>query len=353
VSDAARWFMLTERRLPADWWDTWDRLNGSSMEFHPLLASSMVKELVAHFGERTLRFAELRSGKRTLAQTIVHGTAVGRWTLFAPSQAPIAPFVFDRSISGNSRHIYTLLTGLIPALALHVPYQDPLYSLLPPNPTPRITHQHLGTTIAISAPEGFEPYWSTRPRDLRQNVRRYMKRAESNGLSVSLEVSADPESIGKAVDRFGELESQGWKGREGTALHPENAQGRFYRKLLTTLAAAGQAWAFELRLGQQLAASRLLIGGPTMYVMLKTTYAEELRQYAPGRILLHLCLADLLNRNDGPRRVEFYTRANADMLSWGTHTREMFSATLYRFPLLATLSTWRARRCSNDLTTSD
>ncbi len=350
MSDRSTWALFAQEQLPATWWDSWDHLNESSLDSHPLLSAAMVRSLVTHFGNHKLRFAELKTGTRTVAQTIVHGTAAGRWTIFAPAQAPVAPLVFDRSITGESRAIHSLLARLSPAaLALQVPYQDPTYTLLPANPDPCVAHDALGDTMAISAPEGFEQYWSARPRDLRQNVRRYTKRAETNGLPVAFAATGDPESIGAAVDRFGQLESLGWKGKEGTALHPDNAQGRFYREVLTALAAAGRAKAFELHLGDRLAASRLMIESPTMRVMLKTTYAEDLRQYAPGRILLYLTLEKLFSAKASPR-VEFYTRANADMLSWATDTRQMHSATIYRFPLLASLSAWRARRRSASAT---
>jgi hypothetical protein len=306
----------------------------------------MVCALATHFGNGKLQFAELRDGARTLAQTIVRQTATGRWTIFAPSQAPLAPLVFDRSIAGEHRATRSLLARLSPAaLVLQVPYQDPTYTLLPASPDSCVAHHTLGNTMAISAPDGFEQYWATRPRDLRQNVRRYAKRAETNGLPVSFTVTDDPDSIGAAVDRFGLLESLGWKGKEGTALHPDNAQGRFYREVLTALAAKGQAKAFELRLGDRLAGSRLMIESRTMRVMLKTTYAEELKQYAPGRILLYMSLEKLFSDKNSPR-VEFYTRANVDMLQWATDTREMHSSTIYRFPLLASLSAWRERRRS-------
>jgi hypothetical protein len=135
--------------------------------------------------------------------------------------------------------------------------------------------------------------------------------------------------IGEAVDRYGLLESEGWKGRDGTALHPQNVQGRLYRELLETFAQQGNAVAYELYAGEQLAASRLMISGPSMHVMLKTTYKESLRQHAPGRLLLYLALEDLLKPQQS-RPVEFFTRANQDLLIWATGTRELVTSTIYR-----------------------
>jgi hypothetical protein len=98
----------------------------------------MVRPLIASFGDQRLRYAELRNGEHVLAQTLVHGAGSGRWTIFAPSQAPVAPVVFDRAIANNPRATFqSLLARLSPAaLVLQAPYQDPLYSLQPPQPNP-------------------------------------------------------------------------------------------------------------------------------------------------------------------------------------------------------------------------
>jgi hypothetical protein len=72
-----------------------------------------------------------------------------------------------------------------------------------------------------------------------------------------------------------------------------------------------------------------MISGPSMHVMLKTTYSEAMRQHAPGRLLLYLALEDLLKAPQA-RPVEFFTRANQDLLIWASGTRELFSSTIYR-----------------------
>ena len=105
-------------------------------------------------------------------------------------------------------------------------------------------------------------------------------------MAVEWRQYAEPDAIVAAVDRYSVLESAGWKGRNGTALHPDNLQGEFFRRVMQRFAHRASARVWELWIDGQLAASRLAIGTPDMLVMLKTTYDEQLARYAPGMLLL-------------------------------------------------------------------
>jgi hypothetical protein len=324
----ARWQIHTQP--PADWWSHWDALNGRYFADHPLLSATMARSLLAHCPAASMCYAMLRKGSDVTAMAVLSKLSGGRWTVFTPSQAPLSLALIDPAVAQPYTLLRSLLTKLPPfGLSLDVPALDP--SLLPSHSAgdPRVETVSLGTTIQVAETNGFEAYWNTRSRDLKQNIRRYFKRATEAGTPCRLERVTEPDKIGAAVDRYGLLESEGWKGRDGTALHPQNVQGRLYRELLETFAKQGNAVAYELYAGDQFAASRLMISGPRMHVMLKTTYSEGLRQHAPGRLLLYLALEDLLKAPQA-RPVEFFTRANQDLLIWATGTRELFSSTIYR-----------------------
>lgn len=326
---AARW-QVHLAQPPADWWQQWDALNQRYFAGHPLLSSSMVQGLVTHRASDAMCYAALRSSGTAQAMAILSKLPGGRWTIFTPSQAPLSLLLVDPQLSAPYAVIKTLLSSLPGfGLSLDMPALDP--SLLPAatSRAARVETVSLGTTIQVAVTNGFEAYWNTRSRDLKQNIRRYFKRATEAGMPCRLERITEPDKIGAAVDRYGLLESEGWKGRDGTALHPENVQGRLYREVLERFAQHGNAIAYELYAGDQLAASRLMISGPTLHAMLKTTYRESLRQHAVGRLLLYLALEDLL-KPPQPRPVEFFTRANQDLLTWATGTRDLVSSTLYR-----------------------
>jgi CelD/BcsL family acetyltransferase involved in cellulose biosynthesis len=313
--------------MPAAWWTQWDACNETWHDRSPVLSSRLMRPLVECYGTSAMLYATYQEGSTVLALAILARSAANRWTLFSPSQAPLSALLTAPSLA-----LTTLLRSLLRALpgyvlTLDIPARDPQ---LRGESTPDTCAQSapLGTTISVAASAGFNGYWDSRSKDLRKNIKRYFHRATEAQLpSRLLQISA-PHEIGAAVDRYGLLESSGWKGREGTALHPQNAQGALYREVMQGFATQNSGSVYELYLGDQLAASRLIVRGPTMHVILKTTYSEDLKQYAPGRLLLYLILQQLLDQASVP--VEFYTRANDDLLSWATSKRELFATTVFR-----------------------
>lgn len=330
------------------WWAAWARLQAEHASAHPLLDVRMVQLLCKHFGSGDLLAASLRCNGEAWMQAILAPDGGGKWSIFAPSQAPLSLVVFRRDLSEPFRHarsLFAKLPGFV--LALSCPMQDPLYS--PFSGDGQRAHAVTwGTTIRASCQTGFEDYWSSRPRDLRSNLRRYIKRADEefgNGAWQVTPITALAD-IGAAVDRYGDLESAGWKSEQGTALSRDNEQGKFYRAVLCDFATRGAATAFELRFRDQLVGARLAVSGPTMHVMLKTTYDEQWKRFAPGRILLYFALKHFF---DGAQRVpvEFYTKANPDMLSWSSEQRDIRTATIYRNGLVERLVGLRRRFASS------
>lgn len=336
------------------WWAAWARLQAEHASSHPLLDARMVELLCKHFGGGNLLAASLRSDGEVWMQTILAPDGGGKWTVFAPSQAPLSLVVFRRDLQDpfrQARALFARLPGFV--LALSCPMQDPLYS--PFSGDGACAHAVTwGTTIRASCKTGFDDYWTERPRDLRSNLRRYIKRADEEFGNGAWQVTpiTSPEDIGAAVDRYGDIESAGWKSQQGTALNRDNEQGRFYRAVLSDFATRGAATVFELRFREQLVASRLAVSGPSMSVMLKTTYDEQWKKFAPGRILLHFALKHFF---DGGQRVpvEFYTKANADMLQWSSEQRDIRTVTLYRNAIVEQLVSWRRKFSGGSPATPD
>jgi hypothetical protein len=309
-----------------------------------VLRSTMIAQLAEHFGAPQLRFATYRVAGETQAMALVAPDGFGRWVVFCPSQAPLAAIVGNPAL--GLQPFRDLLGKLsLTSLRLQVPHQDPMFWPWDTR-TAGVEWDVWGRTISVVANNGFDEYWNARPSDLRQNLRRYRRRAETDGLALRETNCSQPADVAAAVDRYGLLESGGWKGKEGTALHPENQQGRFYRALLTAFANEGRARVFELyAAGDRLIASRMLISGPAMHVMLKTTYDEAFSRNSVGRILLQHTLSVLLG--ESARRVEFYTQANDDMLSWASESREIGAVGILRNrgaeTVLRAVRRWRAR----------
>jgi CelD/BcsL family acetyltransferase involved in cellulose biosynthesis len=295
--------------------------------------SVAARQFVRHFGGGTLSHATLVQGGEPMAHALVERRGAVRLRIFAPSQAP-APLIVARP----GVDMAVALVGLVrstrgTALLLDVPKND--HECLPLAPGERLGfHEAVwGTTISVNGHTSFPSYWDTRSKELRSNVRRYLRRAEGLSGGTRFSVSSEPGDISEAVQRYGMLESRGWKGREGTAIHPDNLQGRFYRALLEAFALDGQARVYELYIGESLAASRLMVRGDDMLVALKTTYDESLRAVAPGRLVSYSMLQHALSEPH-PVTIEFYTRADQDAMQWATHVRPLTDVTLYRDALV-------------------
>lgn len=304
----------------------WDRLNHRLFDAHPLFDSRFVSPLVRHFAtERDiLALHEHETGCDSML--LLTPRRLGVWETFLPSQTQVSPILPDERVD------WCGLLRCLPGanVALELLCQDPLYSTISTELTPpsRALTPH-AVTVNIKLSGDFDRYWQSRSKNLRNSLKRRFRRVSEDGLEVRLDVVTHPAQLHEAFTRYGDLESQGWKGKAGTAIHRENRQGQFYWEMLRGFAQHNQAAIYELYLDDRLASSMLTIANASMLITLKTTYDESLAGYAPGRLLDYL----LLEREFAEKRysvVEYYTNAAPDLQSWGTGTRTINHITVYR-----------------------
>jgi hypothetical protein len=268
----------------------WDRLNRELFGSHPLFDSRFVGPLLGHFGDGSELLCIHRTDNAVDGALILRPLELGRWALFLPSQTQ-AGMVLMKSAR--------LLEPLLPSLPGYAWSLD-LLSIAPafsPNwsglTLPRIVRPH-AVTMAVATEGDFAAYWQARPKKLKDNLRRYRRHAEETAGPLSITLITDPAEIEDALARYGQLESAGWKGKEGTAITPDNAQGHFYAETFVRFAHIGQAFVMELRVGELLVASRLFIHHEQIWIIIKTTYDETQSAYAPGRLLLYAMLECVL-----------------------------------------------------------
>lgn len=311
----------------------WDDLNARLCASNPYFSSSFIDPLLEHFGKGNECICIHRTAHGVDAMVIVVPVSIGKWATFLPAQAQIAPvMVCD----------VTDLRQLLPRLshstiALDLLSQDPQISRLKSGEAqlPVVSSRH-ARTVSISLAASFDMYWAQRPKKLRQNIDRRMRRAHESHREIRYDEVSDPGQIEAAVRRYGELESSGWKGQVGTSIHADNDQGRFYVDTMTRFAVQGRAFAYELFFDGRLVASRLAVSSDRMLVMLKTTYDEAESRLAPGRLLLYLVL-EAEFRKQRYEAVEFYTDANKDLIEWSTSERWISHHLLLRNFLLKRL----------------
>lgn len=305
----------------------WDALNGWLMRGHSMLDGAFVNALLRHFGERGAQLAVARAEGETVAMLVLHATSrgLGVWSSFLPSQTQIGPSLVPAGLDLSG--LFAALPGY--ASELDLLCNDPHFGdlrELPGKPVKTLPH---ALTMNVVLRGSFDDYWALRPRKLIQNMRRYLRRLQSEGGTERLAVVHAPEAMDAAVARYADLEGRGWKGREGTAVSNDSPQGHFYADVMRDFAARGEAYVYELWLDNDLLASRMLLLRPGMAVMLKTAFDERFERFAPGRVLLLRTLEDLFQRAPGAV-VEFYTNADADLLAWSTSQRWIHHVSVYR-----------------------
>lgn len=308
----------------------WDRLNMQLYDGHPLYDSRFVGPMLEFFGTGNERLCILRSNGCVTGALILQARGMGRWSSFKPSQSQATALLV-----GDARMLEALLKALPGyAWSLELYAVDPRYS---PDLS-RIEVASLASahalTIGIDGDIEFSAYWNERSKNLRANIRRYLNRVVNEFGRPVLAKLVNPVDMSFAISRFGELETAGWKGQAGTAVSIDNAQGAFYSEVLGRFALSNQAAVFELRIGDRLAASRLVIANDRMSVILKTTYDETLARFAPGRILLQGVIEEQLDSRTC-KTIEFYTNATRDQYEWSTFSCSIRNVHLFRSDALA------------------
>jgi GNAT acetyltransferase-like protein len=339
------WELLNAEAIDAKWWSEWATLASIGVDAHPAMGALFVTLLIKCFGTGRLLFATLRRGDEPWLKLVLQAKPLGRWQVFCPPQATIAPLVFRRDLPPPD-HVLKLLLRQIGwrAWKLDLPYQDGRFSLLGEPPAVGALLTGGWKSASISAPQGFEAYWASRPRELRENVARRFRKAGRDGLELQLREHTDTAAVGAAVVRYGELESRGWKGQKGTAVLPDSPEGRFYRELLTGMAASGDAHVFELWSRDALVASRLVISSGQRHIILKTTYDENMSSYSVGHLQMHLILQRLLSLPTSV--VELYAHATSQQLQWASEAPEMRNLSVFRHDLARQLLQLRKPRLS-------
>lgn len=171
----------------------------------------------------------------------------------------------------------------------------------------------LDQLLALSqatAPEGFRQsrallasdlspaaYWEAAVRGKkRKELRRQANRLADLGPTAHRHWQRN-EPIGPWVDALLQLEAEGWKGREGSALASDSATEAWVR---TILAGARDAGRLDMRMMTQAGRPIAMLVNflcPPGGFSFKTAYAEDLARFSPG-VLLQQANLDLLERPD-------------------------------------------------------
>ena len=310
----------------------WERLNRASGA-SPLLATDFVVPLIREFADAGEILACCRRDEQICAMVILTPLGRGRWQTFQPSQAPLGVCVHDDMPDWPDclARLLPVLPGM--ALTLGVTQQDPSLQARPIDSPSLATLDYIDTA-SITLGGSFAAYWDARGKNLRQNMKKQRARLEKEAIVTRLEISTAPDDMAHAVADYGRLESAGWKGQSGTAIHPSNAQGRFYRSMLERFCSNGRGRVFRYWYDDRLVAMDLCIEGNDHIVILKTTYDESIGNTTSPALLMRQEAFALLFNEPRLRRIEFFGKLMAWHARWSEESRTMYHFTLYRWSAL-------------------
>lgn len=321
--------------------EAWDGLNRASGN-HVLLDAGFVATLLKHFGHPGVMLAVSEDPARPGLMLLERGRG-GFWSTFQPSQAPLGLALLGarQDVDVQMQRLIRALPGY--ALGVAVLQQDPDFTSFG-DPTardarnPRVEALEYIRTARLTLSGSFEDYWGSRDRRWVRDLARQRRRLRDRGATLELQVSRDPGEVAEGVRDYGRLEQAGWKGEEGTAIAPDNAQGAFYRDALEHFCARGEGVVYRLRLDGRTVAANLSVERDAMLIVLKITYDEAIPSLSPG----HLLEEDMLRTVFRERRIkveEYYGPFKTWQARWTDEVRAMHHLNFYRSAGVA-----RARR---------
>lgn len=313
----------------------WQSLN-TGVHASPLLDVAFVVPLIAEYATGKEILARYIKNGQTLAMTVLHRSRAGMWNTFQVSQSPLGMW-----IHAAGQEPATLADELLRALPgftliFAMTQCDPM--LVPrPAPAPKFDTLDYIETARITIAGDFDDFWATRGKNLRSNLKKQRSRLLRDGVELRMEASRLPEEVAAGIADYGRLESAGWKAGQGTAIHPNNDQGRFYRAMLENFCRMDQGVILRYWFGEQLVAMNLCIEGNGALIILKTTYDESVgSQFSPAMLLCE----DLCKEMFSQRRfqtLEFYGRVKEWHRRWTEEVRTMYHVNHYRWPAIRKL----------------
>lgn len=321
----------------------WDALNAARRDL-PFLAGRAICTALATLGQGSERLLIGSQGEQVVAMFVLVPQDRFRWQTFQPSQVPLGAWVAAAHLSLQELARSLLRGPLGFCLGLSVTQVDPHVAPRTPD-TADSQHSDYIDTGWIDLKGSFDDYWSARGKNLRQNMRKQRAKLAADGVRLTLQVLRDHADMGPAVARYGRIESAGWKAQQGTAIHPDNAQGRYYRELLEQASLSGEAVVYQYLFNDQVVAMNLCLARQGVLVVLKTTYDESFPSLSPAFLLREAELQELFAQGQ-IQRLEYFGRLMDWHTKWTEHKRGIYHLTQYRWPFLKRLVQARRRRAN-------
>lgn len=160
-------------------------------------------------------------------------------------------------------------------------------------------------------------------KTLRHNLKRQRNRLDKEHVTLALNTITNNELIHDAIRVYGELESAGWKSETGTAIHTDNAQGKFYIGLLQAFSNNGKGRIYQYTYNNEVVATDLCIEQGGTFVILKTTYDENIKTSSPAFLMRQDIFRQLFDDKQ-VKSIEFYGKVMDWHTKWSDQVRTIY-----------------------------
>ena len=340
TSTAMNWTVHPISKL-AEFSGPWDAL-ARSRPGTPFLESAFLQPAIDTFGSNELRLCLNQENGQLQAAAITQPARKGMWQTFQPSQLPLGAWISREGVGLESA--WTELLRQLPGLnvGLGITQLDSRFHTRPADGSNLRSSDYIQTSW-VDIEGSFETYWESRGKNLRQNTRKQRNKLHAEGTSTRIECATAPEDVARAIEDYGKLESAGWKTADGTAIHPDNAQGRFYTQMLENFCRLGRGRIYRYWFGEKLVSMDLCIHDDATIVILKTTYDESYKTVSPSTLMRQDEFQQLFEEQRF-QRIEFYGKVMEWHTRWTSNSRPIYHATSYRWSIINTLYAQLAQR---------
>jgi hypothetical protein len=319
----------------------WDRLNASGGDC-PFLAGDVTVSAVTILGDGKERLLVGSEGSKVVAMFLLCRQGSLRWQTFQPSQLPLGAWVAEPrfALDDLARSLMRGPIGI--CLGISITQVDPRVAKRDSDAPDSHSTDYIDTGW-IDILGSFDDYWAARGKKFRSNMRKQRTKLQKEGIQLSMKVLHAYDDMAPAVAQYGALESSGWKAENGTAIHPENAQGKYYRELLEQASRRGEALVYQYFFGDRVVAMNLCLARNGTLIVLKTTYDETIQGYSPAFLLREAELQEL-HAEGSIKHLEYFGRLMEWHTKWTDNRRTLYHLTLYRWPFLKKLAEARHKK---------
>jgi len=186
--------------------------------------------------------------------------------------------------------------------------------------------------IGDTVDDALERYFSGSRKRFKKELDRRLRRLQEIGR---VEFCVTDQYDAATMKTFFDVESSGWKGREGTAASNDPNVVRLHEDFASSLAERRALSIYQLKLDDTTIAISLNILFDDKIAHWKTAYDETFSQYAPGNLLFRELLRNGIR--DGISEIDMLSPALPYKLVWSTGVREHSALYVFRKGLVGKL----------------